>query len=142
AKSLRCGVKDRVPAFTANSGIHRLGFSYSSAIVLQYSDKMPQLIFNLGRFGDRLGNLTAQQTAISMTETVKRLFYGVFGHPQLLRDLGLRRPVRFTDKKLFKPVEKRCATRHSIFFRKSAKHLIEQCQSPFALINSIGGQSV
>src|SRR6516225_8393134 len=74
-------------------------------LVLQYSDKMLQLIFNLGRFGDRLSNLIAQQTAISMTETVKRLFYGVFGHPQLLRDFGLRRPVRFTDKKLFQSVE-------------------------------------
>src|SRR6266542_3215410 len=49
--------------------------------------------------------LVLQYSAVSMTETVKRLFYGVFGHPQLLRDLGLRRPVRFTDKKLFQSVE-------------------------------------
>src|SRR5262249_49842332 len=80
-------------------------FPISQLLVLQYRDKISQLIFNLGRFGDRLGNFIAQQSAISMTETVKRLFYSVFGHPQLLRDLGLRRPVRFTDKKLFQSVE-------------------------------------
>src|SRR5262249_85689 len=74
-------------------------------LVLQYGDKMAQLIFNLGRLGGRLGNLIPQQSSISTTETVKRLFYGVFGHPQLLRDFGLRRPIRFTDKKLFQSIE-------------------------------------
>jgi hypothetical protein len=65
---------------------------------LQHGDEMSQLILDVARRRDRVGNLFVYQLPIAMAQTVKCLFDGVFGHPHFGGDLSLRRVAGTSDE--------------------------------------------
>jgi hypothetical protein len=66
---------------------------------------MPQLVLHIVRRRDRVSNLFVQQLPIAITQAVKRLFHGVFGHLQFVGNFSLRRLVGFPCEQFFQAIE-------------------------------------
>src|SRR5438874_10620405 len=62
---------------------------------LEHGNEMSQLILDVLRHRDRVGNLFVQQLPIAMAQAVERLFHGVFGHSHFGGYLSLRRLAGF-----------------------------------------------
>jgi hypothetical protein len=56
---------------------------------------MSQLILDIVRRRDRVSNFFVQQLPVTITQAVKRLFHGVFGHLHFVGNFGLRRVAGF-----------------------------------------------
>jgi len=66
---------------------------------------MSQLVLDVILHRDRVGNLFFQQLPIAMAQTMKRLFYGVFGHLHFGGYLSLRRLAGFPGEQFFQAIE-------------------------------------
>src|SRR5437763_11685739 len=66
-----------------------------SWLALEHGNEMSHLILDVVRRRDRVRNLFQQQLPIAMAQSVKRLFYGVFGHLQFGGNFSLRRLAGF-----------------------------------------------
>jgi len=66
---------------------------------------MPQLILDIVRNRDGVGDLFVQQLSIAIAQAVKRLFHGVFGHLHLGGYLSLRRLTGFPGEQFFQAIE-------------------------------------
>src|SRR5437016_12925777 len=67
---------------------------------------------------------------------------GVSGHPELRRNIRLRRRPRLVCQQLIERIEQRRVTSLTVSILQSAQHAIEQCRSPTALVNALGSERV
>src|SRR5437867_11730754 len=73
---------------------------------------------------------------------MKGLRDGIFGHPELRRNIRLRRRPRLVCQQLIERIEQRRVTSLTVSILQSAQHAIEQCRSPTALVNALGSERV
>src|SRR6266480_2734426 len=73
---------------------------------------------------------------------MKGLRNGVFGHPELRRNIRLRRRPRLVCQQLIERIEQRRVTSLTVSILQSAQHAIQQGRSPTALVNALGSERV
>ena len=66
---------------------------------------MSQLIPDVVRCRDGVGNFFVQQLPITVAQAVKRLFHGVFGHLHFGGNFSLRRLAGFAGQQFFQVIE-------------------------------------
>ena len=67
---------------------------------------------------------------------------GVSGHPELRRNIRMRRRTRLVCQQLIKGIEQRRVTSLTVSILLSAQHAIQLCRSPTALVNALGSERV
>ena len=112
---------------------------------MQYGNEMSQLVLDVVRHRDRVGDLVLQQLPVALTQAVKGLFHGVFGHVAFRRllvacDGSVR--IHRTSNSFKRSNSGSIASGRRYSPSEPHEHLLQQCQRPTTFVNAIRAQIV
>src|SRR6266403_135326 len=108
----------------------------------QDGNQMAQLIFRIVGCNHCVRDFLVQQFPVTLTQSIEGLVHRVLSHFEFMSNLDLRRAVSFIHQQFLQLFKHASVANRAILLLQSREYLLQNCQCPATLENSVGAQGV